>query len=549
MGGMAPDLQLKFAAASYPVSEDFGVGPLPYNMGLSSLPNCAIDFDRQFVVLREVAERHRRYGLCINDPDCNLNEVFPLGYEIPEQILEYPGETADLGAAGAAFFDADGDGFYSAEAGDFPLFATMPEADECCTPLKGDLAVVWFANDLSAGTHGTSQGEPIGADLEQMIYLYFSNSNDEPLYHRVRLVNRRTQTLSNFRFGIFIDGDLGNSSDDLGGSDPSRNMVFFYNGDPFDEMGFSGSGWGSNIPAVAYTSMGVGGQAEAPIVSAIFEDPIAGSNGMPVIATHYYNWLNGIYFNGAPVEGNPEPEAVQFQGYPDGSEGLVGTDVRVAIGFPGIDFLPETEVCYEGAFLVSPNTDGASPTEATAALADIRDLAHSQWSSCFDCVPPVVRIAIGPINGGYGFMNLSEGDTYEWDFGDGNTSNERFPQHVYAASGSYTVTLSISNACGTASGSAVVDTNTAVDQASAEGENMKIYPNPANEVLTVELFQTPVSAYRLVLTDMAGRTVRDVAIAAQRTELTTADLPSGLYTLGLHSGAAMVHRIRIAVQH
>jgi PKD repeat protein len=40
------------------------------------------------------------------------------------------------------------------------------------------------------------------------------------------------------------------------------------------------------------------------------------------------------------------------------------------------------------------------------------------------------------------FTNLSERATsYEWDFGDGNTSTEENPVHVYDASGTYTVTL------------------------------------------------------------------------------------------------------------
>ncbi len=38
-----------------------------------------------------------------------------------------------------------------------------------------------------------------------------------------------------------------------------------------------------------------------------------------------------------------------------------------------------------------------------------------------------------------------EGETYEWDFGDGNTSSEVAPSHRYANSGNYTVVLKASN--------------------------------------------------------------------------------------------------------
>ncbi len=40
------------------------------------------------------------------------------------------------------------------------------------------------------------------------------------------------------------------------------------------------------------------------------------------------------------------------------------------------------------------------------------------------------------------FTNLSNGaDSYHWDFGDGNSSTEMNPQHVYENAGTYTVTL------------------------------------------------------------------------------------------------------------
>ena len=39
-------------------------------------------------------------------------------------------------------------------------------------------------------------------------------------------------------------------------------------------------------------------------------------------------------------------------------------------------------------------------------------------------------------------------DTWQWDFGDGNSSTTQNPQHIYAASGCYDVTLTVSNSTG-----------------------------------------------------------------------------------------------------
>ncbi len=69
----------------------------------------------------------------------------------------------------------------------------------------------------------------------------------------------------------------------------------------------------------------------------------------------------------------------------------------------------------------------------------------------------VISVGVGPVadftfnaNGPeVAFTNLSAGDTFEWDFGDGNTSTEEAPSHSYADIGEYDVTLTVTNDCGT----------------------------------------------------------------------------------------------------
>lgn len=58
------------------------------------------------------------------------------------------------------------------------------------------------------------------------------------------------------------------------------------------------------------------------------------------------------------------------------------------------------------------------------------------------------------------FTNTStNGDTYLWDFGDGNTSTEENPVHTYADNGLYTVTLTASNPNGESSYSVSIATS------------------------------------------------------------------------------------------
>lgn len=68
-----------------------------------------------------------------------------------------------------------------------------------------------------------------------------------------------------------------------------------------------------------------------------------------------------------------------------------------------------------------------------------------------------ITVGIAPISAFYfttneletTFFNISEnGSTYSWDFGDSTTSTAFSPVHSYADTGTYTVTLTVSNNCG-----------------------------------------------------------------------------------------------------
>ncbi len=48
----------------------------------------------------------------------------------------------------------------------------------------------------------------------------------------------------------------------------------------------------------------------------------------------------------------------------------------------------------------------------------------------------------------YFYDRSTYADTWHWDFGDGNTSDDRNPTHTYAATGVYTISLRVTNDCG-----------------------------------------------------------------------------------------------------
>lgn len=61
-----------------------------------------------------------------------------------------------------------------------------------------------------------------------------------------------------------------------------------------------------------------------------------------------------------------------------------------------------------------------------------------------------------------GFTNTStNADTYQWDFGDGGTSNEKNPSHTYTSGGTYNVKLSVTGSFGSDDETVVVTINDA----------------------------------------------------------------------------------------
>ncbi len=64
---------------------------------------------------------------------------------------------------------------------------------------------------------------------------------------------------------------------------------------------------------------------------------------------------------------------------------------------------------------------------------------------------------------------------------------------------------------------------------------VKIFPNPVRDVLWVE----SVDNAQLTLTNATGQTLRQLSSSSQRTQVTVADLPSGMYFLTVRTAAAM----------
>jgi hypothetical protein len=79
----------------------------------------------------------------------------------------------------------------------------------------------------------------MGAEVHCMVYVFSDIDNpalNNTIFVNYMVINRSQDVLSELRFSVFADADLGYWGDDYVGCDTTRNMAFIYNGDDNDEV-------------------------------------------------------------------------------------------------------------------------------------------------------------------------------------------------------------------------------------------------------------------------------------------------------------------------
>jgi PKD repeat protein len=147
-------------------------------------------------------------------------------------------------------------------------------------------------------------------------------------------------------------------------------------------------------------------------------------------------------------------------------------------------------------------------------------------------------------NANFSFSNLSSSEIsftnnstnasqYNWDFGDGTTSNEVNPSHNYAAEGNYNVTLTVSK-CG------VIDTeqhpviisNLSNNQWNSENNDLLIFPNPVTENLNL-ISDGQINL--VTIYDINGRLLDYIENKSNQKSIDFTNKEAGFYILKVHS--------------
>ena len=147
------------------------------------------------------------------------------------------------------------------------------------------------------------------------------------------------------------------------------------------------------------------------------------------------------------------------------------------------------------------------------------------------------------------FTDLSYYDPQEWqwDFGDGNTSMERYPLHRYDAPGLYTVCLIVSNDNGTSERYCREIEVQTVSTVELDGLRIRYGPNPVRQSLRYEIFGRSGSLSMYLIDPLGNKVWEQAAITAAEGLIPVERYPTGVYTLIIQSGEEVLAPQRIVI--
>jgi hypothetical protein len=242
---------LKVAAQTYRnQGHDFWPGPLDVITGEVNFAVCNA-YDRHFEVKGEAISEHIAKF---------IDAAFVPPSDIPNSIKYWPGQgnphllNPDNPAFNglyyadgpvAPFYDANKDGIYTPEFGDFPVIGVL--VDDTIVPTFADQMIFWVINDMGQ-VHGRTGGEALGVQVNCLAFAYqTSDALNDMTFYTYEIVKRTPGSLFQTYMGLFVDPDLGTYTDDYVGCDTIRSIGYVYNANACDGL----YGCAPNLPIVA----------------------------------------------------------------------------------------------------------------------------------------------------------------------------------------------------------------------------------------------------------------------------------------------------------
>jgi PKD repeat protein len=144
----------------------------------------------------------------------------------------------------------------------------------------------------------------------------------------------------------------------------------------------------------------------------------------------------------------------------------------------------------------------------------------------------------------------SNATTYQWSFGNGSSSVAAVDTMIYSGNGNYTITLIVSNACGSDTTTFTTNVNIGLED-NFLSNSLNVYPNPAEHSFKLSFRAVASTDVQITLHDAQGRSVIDINDRIQSgnysNDIDVSSLALGIYILEIKSGSLTAHR-RISIK-
>ncbi len=133
----------------------------------------------------------------------------------------------------------------------------------------------------------------------------------------------------------------------------------------------------------------------------------------------------------------------------------------------------------------------------------------------------------------------TDATSYLWDFGDGNTSTDPNPTHIYADTGDYVITLTVTGPCGTDVSTQNMNANTVGVDELPMFASLDVYPNPNNGSFTIDINLNEGMNVAFELTDVRGALVwssESGTVEGAFSQNVQLNQPEGMYFLKILAG-------------
>jgi len=196
----------------------------------------------------------------------------------------------------------------------------------------------------------------------------------------------------------------------------------------------------------------------------------------------------------------------------------------------------DTIVCAGSTITLHAGGTGTSynwsTNETTPDISVMTDTSVSIWvsaSNAYCTVTDTINITVNPVFSSTNVVEINNGQSYIIN------------GHTYTTTGIYYDTLFTVHGC-----DSVVITNltvlTNIVTTSQIGEIPVIYPNPVNDILTIDISTSlnVTTKTKIEIVDLQGRIIKTVYLINNKTTVDVKELIGGIYTLRIYTDKGIV---------